>query len=355
MQKKIKRRCTMNLSFQSKTMLVCLVLCLAVFGVLAQEYSLDDNPSAPFGPFRPPFCSAEDEFGIGLPANAAGMVGPSPSQWIWGFFDSDVLGIGPVLVMTFPPAPFYVDSFSADHSQAFFPSQVVRWRFSVDRATGGLNAGCATWQQALNNEQPGDIYDSFLGGNNFLAFDQRFFGLIPAGPPPCPPIVPGSHDNIDGYNDTPGPMMNFRTFFTLHPASASVLGFSPADIFICFPGGLVWPTPVFAPAGQMGLIPGVPIPGGVPVDSIDALVVWDYGIQGICDPGRDYAMFSLAPGSPSLGMGGWDGGTIFATTFNGAFWVVANSWQLGLGPWPVPPLLGNQQDVNVDALEVSNQ
>ena len=79
------------------------------------EFSLDDNPSAPNnGPFMPPFLSAEDEFGLGLPLG--GFIGGSPSLVPGGLFDSDILIPGPGLLLTFPPVPFYMDAFSADHS-----------------------------------------------------------------------------------------------------------------------------------------------------------------------------------------------------------------------------------------------
>ena len=55
----------------------------------------------------------------------------------------------------------------------------------------------------------------------------------------------------------------------------------------------MWRIPVApgSPAARAGLLPG---------DNIDALVMWDRGVIGVMNPKMDMAVFSLAPGSPSL-------------------------------------------------------
>lgn len=281
------------------------------FGQMFIEFSLDDNPSMPYtGPVMPPFGSAEDEFGIW-----GTSLGGSPSLAAFGFFDSDVLVPGPALSMTFPPVPFYADAFSANHINISPPpprvapvgSLVV---FSVDRVSMGIPPGTGA----------ADILSSFFAGGNAIWIPAGGLGLI--GLPNVPPLAQA--DSVDGYNEFIGPMAAFHSYFAMHPASAAAMGFSPADVFVCPPGGLVWPTPVFAPAVFMGLLPG---------DSIDAMVVWDTANIGQMDQGIDVILFSLAPGSPTLGILGADGATFFWSNFNGGNNVFATSAQLGLIPF----------------------
>lgn len=329
------------------------------------EFSLDDLPL--------PFGSAEDEYGLGLPAMVNFFIGPSPSLAIWGFIDSDILFAGPVLAYPIPPTTF-VDGLSSNHTP--FVPPMIGLRFSIDRVTGGI-PGAASNLEAGVNQQCADMYDStmvymhpmnfvplpppggppYYGGplppagtgfSNILFSDDSFFGLLtgliitPPWPAVAPLIQPGGmHDNIDAYNDFP----STTRYYTVAPAEAPLTGLLSADIMML--GGAVW---AFAPqCGLDNFGPGS--------DSIDALVVWDNNAQGQCEPGIDYALFSLAPGSATLtqlvNMGfAVDGGTVFMTDFQGWFYTFTWSWDNGLAPTPVPPLLGNRQDVNIDALEV---
>lgn len=386
-------------------LIVSLVLGLGTVGLFAQamppEFSLDDHPSnlmamppGPWGPGAPfvaPFASAEDEFGLGLPAAVAGFVGPSPSLRIVGFYDSDVLVPGPVVSLTFPPQPFYMDAVSGDHSPMAACPMGLFVRFSVDRATGGRRPADASYQQALNNEQPGDIFRTdrpythvgffvplpvpvvppfFYGGNlptagtgiaggsfNQLMWDHwNDFGLLPQ--PPCPPITPGSHDNVDAFHEWPASLTTSPIYFALHPASAIPLGFSPADIFMSPAGGLAFPVPVYATSGMMGLDTF-----GFATDSIDGLAFWDNGIIGVLEPGIDYVAFSLAPGSATLRLAGLGltAGDVFVTDFRGFFctWLFAGDLGVGNGPNVGPaggggplPVIG-ASEINVDALDLT--
>lgn len=344
-------------------------LCFVVFFALslnvsaqAIEFSLDDNPSppGPWGPGaipNPPYMSAEDEFGLGLPAALAGLLGPSPWLVTGPFWGSDALMPGPIVSMTFAPpppepnAPADVDSFSANHFPQIPipPRRAVpgnsRLRFSVDRGTSGV-AGSGVQAEAMLNQQPGDIYDSLFAGNNWLVYDDSFFGLFTGGfgiinPPGvmCPPITPGRYDNIDAYNEFINPLNSTEYYFTMPPGTTTILATwtRPADIF-WLPAGaiLMWPAPIYATANMMGLDSF-----GFGTDSIDALVVWDQGVPGVCDPGLDVAIFSLAPGSATLGLGN-NGATIFWTNFTGGYNVFATSAQLGLVAAP---------SINVDAMD----
>ena len=351
----------MKLAFRGKLITCFLVLLIAVVNGFGQEFSLDDHPTGPLrGPFVAPFGSAEDEFGI-----MGASLGPSPSLQMFWLFDSDVLMPGPALSIRFTPAPlwppvfppaspspYYVDAYSVDHTPVLppplipIPHTYITLRFSVDRQSIGA-PGSAVRVQAMLNQQPADIYDSnpsFAIPWNALIWDDGFFGLWTGnGVNPaavlCPGIQMGTHDNIDAYNEFPGPTMaGWFIFFCLHPADAITRGFSPADIMVSQPGPLALAGAPFAFAPQMGL----DNVGGPNSDSIDALVIWDVVNPGVCDPFVDIALFSLAPGSPTLAAGPWDGSTIFWTNFSGP-------------PLPLVYCFGNQLDLapgdNVDALD----
>jgi hypothetical protein len=343
------------------TIFFSLVFVLAASGY-AQEFSLDDDPSNPAaGPLMPPFMSAEDEFGWGISV----LRGPSPTLTASPtgnlFYDSDVFAptgaVPPPLAMTFnppppsPSVPSYVDAYSSNHypiipppTKTCYPGTLLR--FSVDRNTNGVNNSAVAFQASLN-QHPGDIFSTFFAGTNLLTLDDSMLGLVTGNgingvTTMCPAIGKGTHDNIDAYDEFTGPMIMTGAFFALHPADACALGFSPADIFYSFPGSLTFTPPPFAKAVQMGLTPG-PYAAGDMADSIDALVVWDRGTPGVCDPGVDIALFSLAPGSVTLQNNPTlDGGTVFRTDFNGGYTVFATSAMLGLRAG---------QGTNVDAMD----
>jgi hypothetical protein len=194
---------------------------------------------------------------------------------------------------------------------------------------------------------------------NMVIFDHTFFNFLP-NVAPYPPIGPGTHDNVDAFNEWPFSLVdpnNSAIFFCLHPASAMMWGFSAADILYCNqPGGLYWPASgVFAPAGIMGL----DIVGGPNTDSIDGLALWDNGIQGVLEPGIDYAGFTLAPGSATLtaltAMGYQvNAAAIFLTDFQGFFYLYLYSNDIGVGNGPNPPLpIIPYVDINVDAMDLT--
>jgi hypothetical protein len=375
-----------------------------VFGILAlsltaaagwaQDFSLDDDAAFPgsFAPATPPFRSAEDRWGIGL---VPGVVGPSPSLGLWGLVGSDILppGLAPV----FGTAPLWeIDGLSSNHRP--WLGLPLRVRFSVDRVTSGI-PGSATNAQFALRQQPGDIFSSNLwfpepctnfagmlapvfgtfagflpsagvGGNNFLVTNQGAMGLLTGGAivgpaVAAPPIGNGTHDNVDAYNDMPGPMdpdgdnlPNFDIYYTLAPVEAVLNARLPAAIFFNPAGVAVFPPaiPPFAAPPALGL----DIFGGVNTDDIDGLVVWDrppygsvpFGGPG-AQPGFDCAIFSLSPGSATLitlqaaGIP-VESGTVFFTDFSGLFGAYLTSNDLGLRS----PFGGRA--INVDALETRN-
>jgi hypothetical protein len=374
----------------------CLVLGLASVDLFSQapvpEVSLDDYPAwANNGPWIAPYGSAENEWGQANAAFLAGFIGPSPTLGpITGFFDSDVLVPGPALFMTFPPAPFYMDAISCNHQQMQPCPNGLFVRFSVDRATGGVGPADASFQQAMINEQPADIYRTdrpyqhvgwfvplpvpmgppwYYGGAlptagtgaaagafNQLMYDHwGTFGFLP--PPPAPIITPGTHDNVDALNEWPVSLQATNVYFALHPASAIPAGFSPADIFLSPnpPGGLVMPAAAWATAAQCGLDTY-----GPGTDSIDGIAVWDINIVGVLEPGIDYVAFTLAPGSATLTRGGmgFTAGDVFVTDFRGFFctWLIAGDLGVGNNPnvtggGPLPVI--GASEINVDALDLT--
>lgn len=355
------------------------------------QYSLDDNPSMPIsGPTVPPYLSAEDPYGFGLPALLAGAIGPSPSL-AFGYTDADIL-LGPVGFLV-PPhvinfGPYqHLDALSGIHTPLVDPRQsFLEVHFSVDRATTGF-PGSGLFTQATNNQQPGDIYvstASFLhpqvfvgtltppvggpvptfsgvlptaggGGSNILLIDESVFGLTAGNgvgvtvPPTtlCPAATPGSHDNLDAYNlvppslDIDGDRINDVTYFHSTPPVEGVLtGTQPGDIVRVLPGGA---SAVYSLSATLGLDSL-----GIGTDDIDGLVLWDG------PDGPDFALFSLSPGSASVtalsgGVPAIDAATIFFTDFSGLFAVYAYGSDLGVDP--AGPLSQNVY-ANVDALAV---
>jgi hypothetical protein len=363
----------MNYAFLKKGIICIPMMFLLAVGMVGQQqkFSLDDFPHAPYaGPNVPGYGSAEDEYGVPLPASYAGLLGGSPSLLL-GFQDSDILIPGVALFVTFPPPPYYVDAFSYNHDDYpanKFPN--IKIRFSVDRATGGTSTmtTAASYQQAALNQQPADIFQglktfphpgtfppppAMTAASNKLIYDDGFFPLATGwiytdSVTLAPAITIGSHDNIDGFNELPNVVSPTEyLYFSAHPAeivSPPCSGLQSGNIYVLSggTGSAIW---MFAPASSMGLHPEE--------DSIDALVVWDMDNSGCYDPGIDYAIYSLAPGSATLNnSASWDGGTVFWTNFNGTSTVYAYAVNLGIGTYPSPPLLGADGEPNVDALEI---
>ena len=344
----------------SKNAMTILAL-LAASGASAQTFSLDDNPSAPLtSAFYPGFFSAEDPFGLFLPAVAAGRIGPSPTLiTVSGvtFTDGDLLRPGPAALLEpvldmASPAGTYLDAISQDH-EIYFPevSREMNIRFSVDRATTGLPGTPLSIEFGFN-QQAGDIYISemlfpnpgiFVGtlgagpfagflptampvaGPHRLEFDESKLKLTAGlgagtfiGPGMLAPLhAPGRHDNVDALNLLPLPAMDtdgdgkndIDSFFSIPPGEAAAFGQSAAHIFAIPKGTGAGILPPWALAPMMGLNvlgfgPNPQFPNQK--DDIDGLVVWDFGDlnqaggNNQAQPGRDYAIFSLSERSASL-------------------------------------------------------
>ncbi len=218
--------------------------------------------------------------------------------------------------------------------------------FSVDRASIGAVPGpMPPWDvlgQAALNQQAGDVFNTITQagvwsvpvGFNFLRDNQNLLGEIPQVLPTAPNPGP-NQDRLDAVSfeefDLNGDgAQDLPVYFSLDSASPSLApAFSAADILLsAAPGGFG----VYAPAASMGLLVD---------DDLDALALLDAGIIGVVDPTLDVALFSLAPGSPTLGILGASPADVFMTGFAGTSFVRYPAVSLGL-------LL----DDNVDALEV---
>ena len=217
--------------------------------------------------------------------------------------------------------------------------------FSVDRSSLGLAGPLGpldVFGQAAVGQEAGDVFVTTTGigvssvpiGINALRDNQTLMGEIPL----IGPLVATRQpiDNLDALNfqefDLSGDLVqDIGVYFSLDAFSASVpaLGVA-ADILLSPAGGGA--AAVFAPAGSMGL---------TAADDLDALALLDLGTPGLLDPGVDLALFSLAPGSPTLAGMGASPADIFMTTFAGVSWVHYPAGALGLLP-----------EDNVNALEV---
>ncbi|MBX3394745.1 MAG: S8 family serine peptidase [Phycisphaerae bacterium] len=122
---------------------------------------------------------------------------------------------------------------------------------------------------------------------------------------------------------------------------------TPDDILVSPPpGGPPLAFAIYASGvGDIGLLPG---------DDLDGLVLLDNGgPNGIMQPNFDIALFTLAPGSPSLaglnpnmpfGAAIYSPGDVFMTSFNGVILMYAPAGAMGLQPTD-----------NVDALDIGGE
>jgi cysteine-rich repeat protein len=336
----------------------------------AQSFGLDDNPSAPLIGFSGFGLGAEDPYAVGT--YAVGIAPPSPSLGILfpPLGDGSILAPGPAVQHPGPDG-FYVDSLSTLKTDLGRP---IRLLFSVDRVSIG-SGSAAVSNEAVYNQQAGDIYVSYrafaapgsfvgtlgagpfsgtlaaelggplFGNSNILVIDESALGLLAGGmivPPGtmAPSMGVGTHDNIDQFdlalvdaNPADG-LFDVPAYFTVYPDEAVASGLSPSDIIDVpagAPGGLIT-APPFAAAVTMGLDSG-----GLGTDSIDALIMFDNNVVGGPayggpggEPGIDYALFSLAPGSLSLATFSLSAADIFFTDFSGAFAEYAAAGRLAL-------------------------
>ncbi len=249
----------------------------------------------------------------------------------------DAGGVGPVLEVM--PISFglgamdNIDGLSANTLTS--PNLTYHLLFSTDRASVGV-AGTPHNASAANNQAASDLYRTPLTGGSPAAAlaacapiaipppqalhrNQTAFNLIQTAPAGA--FAGWPQDNVDAVEmdvlDFTGDNINdVPVYFSLDAASPALFA-SGADVYFSPAGG--GPFFIFSFPAQMGLLMG---------DEIDSLVMWDRGVIGAPNPGVDLALFSLAPGSPSLG--GASPAAIFVTGFNFAFCPFTPANQLGL-------------------------
>lgn len=208
--------------------------------------------------------------------------------------------------------------------------------FSGDRASLG-QPGTPYRAEAVLNQAASDLWRTPLSGNS-PAWSMAACAGVAIPPPQAQHrtqrdynlihtvltgmAAPGGiQDNIDGVEldglDVTGDEFHdFDTYFSLDAISPSLGGATPATIFFSPPGAGPF---VFSGPGPLGLVAG---------DDIDALVMWDRNVLGVRNPGVDLVLFSLAPGSPSLGA--FSPADIFVSNFTGVFCRFTPANQLGL-------------------------
>ncbi len=166
----------------SRCVTVCVVMAMVSGVGYAQNvvFSLDDLPVAPL---TSPFYAGSVGLGAESPFGWAFgplPLAPSPSlpAIVGPAVDGDILSSGipagsTVPVMHVPyQGPAYLDAVSSNKTLVCNPHLV----FSVDRIAIGL-AGTAVSTEAMNNQQPGDIYRT----NLTWQYPPAFAGMLPAG------------------------------------------------------------------------------------------------------------------------------------------------------------------------------
>jgi hypothetical protein len=160
---------------------------------------------------------------------------------------------------------------------------------------------------------------------NELIVDENALGLQA---PALAGVAPPEHD-LNALETSGG----HGVFFSLDHGSPSLAGpVTPDDILLAppVPGGLF---SIYADGITMGLNPD---------DDLDALVLSDAATLGVeVQPFIDEALFSLAPGSPTLTALGLSPGDVFYTDFMGTFSLYASHDYLGL-----------EFDDNLNALDI---
>ena len=206
-------------------------------------------------------------------------------------------------------------------------------RASVGQAATPFNAEAANIQAASDlwrtNFTGGSPAASMAGGGcvpwvvpppHFLHRNQTSYNLIqtaPAGAAVAAPLDNVDAVEMDVIDITGDNVHDVNVYFSLDAASPSLVG-SGADIYFAPAGG---PFFLFAAPPLVGLLAG---------DEIDSLVIWDRGGIGAVNPGMDFVLFSLAPGSPTLAMFGLSPAMIFVSDFTGAICPFVGAGQLGL-------------------------
>jgi hypothetical protein len=206
-----------------------------------------------------------------------------------------------------PNAPLVI-YFSGDDASMGVPWTEYRWQANLLQAAGDrfVTNGFTSVSPVTvmtSGGGPAVIVGPVIPGRpiNMVSANQDRYNEIPSipvwamnmyVPNPCETAM----DDMDAVELTPMDLNGDNIhetpiYFTLDAASPSLMfaGVSRADVLVSPPG--VAAFLLFAPAPMLGLSVE---------DEVDALAVWDFPGLGVPNPGLDYALFSLAPGSPFL-------------------------------------------------------
>jgi hypothetical protein len=270
---------------------------------------------------------------VAPPAGGCDVAGLGPVTEVWegslGLIPADNVDAVSANTVTGENIPYHI-YFSADRPSMGLPATPYRGEATLNQAASDV------WRM-VNPTAMSPLASmaacaaSAIGGPHALFRNQDNYDFIFTALPGVGPIG-GNQDNLDALelDDLDPSLDKFHdvgVYFSLDAASPSLAGASPAAVFFTPVGGV---PAIWATVAQLGL---------VPADDIDALVVWDRNVIGAPDPGVDLVLFSLAPGSPSLG--GLSPAAIFVSNLTGVFcpFVTANT-------------LGMRVVDNVDGLDV---
>jgi hypothetical protein len=298
--------------------------------------SLDTaSPSGPFGFFY----STNNIYGEAAGGGSGGAdVGGGAGPVLHVFCGS--FGVGPLwapghgnnvdgISNNEVPAQSHVIYFSGDDQSIGIPGthydhQAVRQQAAGDRF---VTNGFTSWNVpaiVFGGFGPAMINGPILPGPiNLLSANQTRYNEIPTIPPAqfnayVPPPGVTSMDDMDALEITPLDLngdqgQDMPLYFTLDAASPDLTtlhgGATGATILVAPPYAPPFVTSsVYAPFPMLGL---------TPLDEIDALAVWDVAGDMQVAPGMDYAIFSLAPASPTLMQLGFSAADVLATGFTG--------------------------------------
>lgn len=260
-----------------------------------------------------------------------------------------------------------LDGMSAANA-GIMPEDVFVLLFSVDRDSIGLSTGepnlivqgvrYTVEDQAMRGQGAGDQFmavssfsrvggklRSSRTGTNTQTINNYDEGGVDFGALPAVSAQANAtglpQDNVDAFanvSSTRGLRQPTNLYFTLNADSPS-LGMLPGGNMPS--GAHVFYNPEPAQGTQTELYAHFADLGLGQVDDVDALVVFDVDANGIFD-GVDRVLFSLTPGSPSLGQVGGSPADVFVALPGLGFSPFANAFDLGL----------NADFDNTDALDI---
>ena len=196
--------------------------------------------------------------------------------------------------------PLEVNGLSYGHVGVTTLGAFGGYQFSVAPGFAGAPGSLIAAEVGSGESAAADIYGATNppGGFHFGVWDGDGAGPGPNGLGGSPPLgiadfVAG--DDVDGWDARLPGVVPPPVYFTLDAGTSGGLGAAPGDIFFSPTiAGYAGAGALFAPFGALGLIG--------PGDDVNALVVLENdGLPGVFTPGVDVIMYSLAPGSPSLG------------------------------------------------------